>query len=122
LLIYLGFDLVISLAVKIIGNTLGGILIYYLGYPGKMEWIEKYAKVKKEKIHAMITEVRTILLFGGNTFIRYHHWRYRNSRFEILSYFPVSYDHFYDYQKISPIFGHSRFVKNRDVSFKLNHE
>jgi len=36
------------------GNTLGGISIYYLGHLGKMEWIEKYAKVKREKIQAIL--------------------------------------------------------------------
>jgi len=54
LLIYAGFDPVSSLIAATAGNTLGGISIYYLGYLGKMEWIEKYAKVKKEKIHAIL--------------------------------------------------------------------
>lgn len=58
LLIYSGFDLVSSLAVATAGNTLGGISIYYLGYLGKMEWIEKYAKVKKEKIHAILPKLK----------------------------------------------------------------
>ena len=54
LLIYSGFDVVSSLIVATAGNTLGGISIYYLGYLGKMEWIEKYAKVKREKIQAIL--------------------------------------------------------------------
>jgi len=54
LLIYSGFDVVSSLAAATAGNMLGGISIYYLGYLGKMEWIEKYAKVKQEKIHAIL--------------------------------------------------------------------
>ena len=54
LLIYSGFDVVSCLVVATAGNTLGGISIYYLGYLGKMEWIEKYAKVKPEKIHAIL--------------------------------------------------------------------
>ena len=40
------------------GNTLGGVSIYYLGYLGKMEWIEKYAKVKPEKIHAILPKLQ----------------------------------------------------------------
>jgi membrane protein YqaA with SNARE-associated domain len=32
------------------GNWLGGMSCYYLGKLGKMEWIEKYLRVKKEKI------------------------------------------------------------------------
>jgi len=53
LLVVSGFDVAKSLAVATAGNTLGGISIYYLGYIGKMEWIEKYAKIKHEKIHAI---------------------------------------------------------------------
>ena len=58
LLIYSGFDVVSSLVAATAGNTLGGISIYYLGYLGKMEWIEKYAKVKKEKIHAILPRLK----------------------------------------------------------------
>jgi membrane protein YqaA with SNARE-associated domain len=58
LLIYSGFDVVSSLAAATAGNTLGGISIYYLGYLGKMEWIEKYAKVKPEKIHAILPKLK----------------------------------------------------------------
>jgi len=58
LLIYSGFDTLSSLAAATAGNTLGGISIYYLGYLGKMEWIEKYAKVKPEKIHAILPRLK----------------------------------------------------------------
>lgn len=33
-----------------VGNWLGGMTNYYLGRLGKTEWIEKYLKIKKEKI------------------------------------------------------------------------
>lgn len=33
-----------------LGNTLGGMTCYYMGHLGKTDWIEKYFKVKKEKI------------------------------------------------------------------------
>ena len=56
-MIYSGFDVMSSLAVATAGNTLGGISIYYLGYLGKMEWIEKYAKVKPEKIRAILPKL-----------------------------------------------------------------
>ena len=36
--------------VATIGNTLGGMTGYYLGYLGKWEWLEKYFKIKREKI------------------------------------------------------------------------
>ena len=33
-----------------LGNTLGGMTCYYLGRLGRLDWIEKYLKVKREKI------------------------------------------------------------------------
>ena len=33
-----------------LGNTVGGMTCYYMGHLGKIDWIEKYFKVKKEKI------------------------------------------------------------------------
>lgn len=36
-----------------VGNWLGGMTNYYLGHLGKVEWIEKYLKVKKDKIDKM---------------------------------------------------------------------
>jgi len=58
LLIYSGFDVISSLIAATAGNILGGISIYYLGYLGKMEWIEKYAKVKKEKVNAILPNLQ----------------------------------------------------------------
>ena len=57
LLIYSGFDVASCLVAATAGNAIGGISIYYLGYLGKMEWIEKYAKVKPEKIHAILPKL-----------------------------------------------------------------
>lgn len=36
-----------------LGNTIGGMTCYYMGHLGNVEWIEKYFKVKKEKIDRM---------------------------------------------------------------------
>jgi membrane protein YqaA with SNARE-associated domain len=36
-----------------VGNWLGGMTNYYLGRLGKVEWIEKYLKVRQEKIDRM---------------------------------------------------------------------
>jgi membrane protein YqaA with SNARE-associated domain len=52
-LILAGVNVSSTIVVATAGNTLGGITIFYLGYLGKMEWIEKYGKVKMEKIHAI---------------------------------------------------------------------
>jgi membrane protein YqaA with SNARE-associated domain len=40
----------ISIGVASIGNWLGGMTNYFLGKLGKIEWIEKYLKIRKEKI------------------------------------------------------------------------
>ena len=36
-----------------LGNTIGGMTCYYMGHLGNVVWIEKYFKVKKEKIDKM---------------------------------------------------------------------
>lgn len=53
-LILAGFNAVSCLIAATLGNMLGGISIYYLGYLGNMQWIEKYCKVKEAKIQAIL--------------------------------------------------------------------
>jgi membrane protein YqaA with SNARE-associated domain len=48
-----GFDPYISLAVATTGNWLGGLSSYWIGWLGKWEWIEKYLKIKAEKIERL---------------------------------------------------------------------
>ena len=36
-----------------LGNTAGGMTCYYMGRLGRVDWIEKYLKVKKEKVERM---------------------------------------------------------------------
>ena len=36
-----------------LGNTLGGMTCYYMGRLGRIDWIEKYFKVKRENIERM---------------------------------------------------------------------
>jgi membrane protein YqaA with SNARE-associated domain len=45
-----GFDPTWSILVATLGNWLGGMSSYFLGYLGKWEWIEKYLRIKREKI------------------------------------------------------------------------
>jgi len=52
-LIALGMNAWICVAVATVGNWLGGMTNYFLGRLGKVEWIEKYLKVKREKIDKM---------------------------------------------------------------------
>jgi len=49
-LIALGLDPWTCTIVATVGNWLGGMTNYYLGRLGKIEWIEKYLKIKREKI------------------------------------------------------------------------
>ncbi|MFV0417915.1 MAG: YqaA family protein [Dysgonomonas sp.] len=49
-LIALGMNAWGCVIVASVGNWLGGMTNYFLGRLGKVEWIEKYLKVKKEKI------------------------------------------------------------------------
>lgn len=38
------------IAIASLGNWLGAMAGYYLGYIGKWEWLEKYFKIKQEKV------------------------------------------------------------------------
>ena len=44
------FNPTILLLVASLGNWIGGMTNYYLGYLGKIEWIEKYFHIPQEKI------------------------------------------------------------------------
>ena len=57
-LILAGVNVASCIVIATIGNTLGGITIFYLGYLGRMDWIEKYGKVKMEKIHAILPRLQ----------------------------------------------------------------
>ena len=48
-----GFDPWWCLVWASLGNTLGGMTNYWLGWLGKTEWVEKYLKVSKAKIRKM---------------------------------------------------------------------
>lgn len=52
-LIKMGLDPYYSVLWASLGNTVGGMSCYYIGYLGKVEWAEKYFKVKHEKIEKM---------------------------------------------------------------------
>ena len=46
------YNLYSVIVVASVGNWLGGMSSFYLGYIGKWEWIEKYFKVDKSKVEA----------------------------------------------------------------------
>lgn len=53
-LVQLGLPSVGCLLAATLGNTVGGMTCYYMGRLGKVSWIEKYFKVKKEKVDKMV--------------------------------------------------------------------
>ena len=57
LLIIKGYDFNLSLLVATTGNWLGGLSSYFLGRLGKWSTLEKYFKLKKEKIVKFKTDI-----------------------------------------------------------------
>ena len=53
-LVKLGLNPTACILAATLGNTMGGMTCYYMGRLGKISWIEKYFKVKKEKIDKMV--------------------------------------------------------------------
>lgn len=49
-LVKVGLSPAMCVLAATLGNTVGGMTCYYMGRLGKTDWIEKYFKVKKEKI------------------------------------------------------------------------
>ena len=46
----LGGNIWVCLAIATIGNWLGGLTSYWIGWIGKWEWIERWLKVKEEQL------------------------------------------------------------------------
>ena len=53
-LIKVGLSPVMCVLFATLGNTIGGMTCYYMGRLGNVVWIEKYFKVKKEKVDKMV--------------------------------------------------------------------
>lgn len=52
-LIKIGLNPTLCVLAATLGNTAGGMTCYYMGRLGRIDWIERYFKVKKEKIDRM---------------------------------------------------------------------
>lgn len=52
-LVAMGLDAWLCVLFATLGNTLGGLTCYWLGQLGRMDWIEKYLGVKREKVERM---------------------------------------------------------------------
>ena len=57
-LIAAGLDLWALIIYATIGNALGGATCYYLGRLGKVEWLEKWFKIKRETIDKRINKLQ----------------------------------------------------------------
>ena len=47
------YDPIVLLMMASLGNTLGGMSSYYLGWLCKWEWIEKYLRIKQSKVESL---------------------------------------------------------------------
>lgn len=45
-----GGNIVATVIVATVGNWLGGLISYYMGYCGKWEWLEKWFNIKRETL------------------------------------------------------------------------
>lgn len=52
-LVKVGLSPALCILSATLGNTIGGMTCYYMGHIGRIDWIEKYFKIKKEKIDKM---------------------------------------------------------------------
>lgn len=57
-LVKVGLNPTACILAAALGNTLGGMTCYYMGRLGKIDWIEKYFKVKKEKVDKMVLSLQ----------------------------------------------------------------
>lgn len=57
-MLFAGLDAWTCVLVATAGNWLGGMTSYYVGLLGKIEWIEKYLHIRKEKIESFTTRVQ----------------------------------------------------------------
>ncbi len=58
-LIAAGYDIWSCITYATVGNSIGGATCYYLGRLGKIEWLEKWFNIKREKIDSMISWLQT---------------------------------------------------------------
>lgn len=52
-LVKLGLSPVLCVLSAALGNTIGGMTCYYMGRLGRIDWVERYLKVKREKVERM---------------------------------------------------------------------
>ena len=58
ILVQMGADPVVSLISASVGNTVGGLVCYWLGYLGNIQWIERWLKIDHTKMERVDKFVR----------------------------------------------------------------
>ncbi|MFR9603335.1 MAG: YqaA family protein [Rikenellaceae bacterium] len=53
-----GGEPIIAISSATLGNWLGGLTSYYVGYLGRWEWIERYLGVKRSKLEAQSSRIK----------------------------------------------------------------
>jgi len=57
-MVFSGLDPWKCVFIATLGNWLGGMTSYYVGLLGKIEWIEKYFHIKKEKMESFADRIQ----------------------------------------------------------------
>jgi membrane protein YqaA with SNARE-associated domain len=57
-LVYAGFDVYVCVGLATLGNWLGSLSSFWLGYAGRMDIVEKWLKIKEEKVKTWEPRVR----------------------------------------------------------------
>ena len=52
-----GGDIVVTVIVATVGNSVGGMISYAMGYYGEWEWLEKWFKIKRETLEKQKVKV-----------------------------------------------------------------
>jgi membrane protein YqaA with SNARE-associated domain len=64
-MVYSGYDFTICLAAASIGNTLGGMTSFALGFFVKWEWLEKYMNISMERVKSLQVKIGDRIAFAA---------------------------------------------------------
>lgn len=56
-LLFAGYSVVPTVIVATLGNWLGGLTSYYVGYLGRWDWIKKWFRVKRETLEKQKSKI-----------------------------------------------------------------
>jgi len=68
-LLVMGYDPIVSIIVATVGNWLGSLTSFGIGYLGKWKWIEKYLKIPASKIEKVSNKIK-----GKEGWIAFFSW------------------------------------------------